>query len=338
MPIGIIGDLHFRETMAYGDIIADRRESEKAKVLDTIVQEFSDCPAVALLGDGLNLRNNPSEVIREFVSFLERFSGKDVYVIAGNHEKRGDGRSAIDFLAEIQGKHWKIFTKPEKVIVLGREIVFLPYMTKHELGVEDIKDGAKKLLADLPSGDVLFHHHAVSNTLSNGTMTDVFNEVVLPKEEIEKRFKRIVGGHIHTPGEYGKTIVTGSVFCTDMGEREKFVWKLDEKTLAMTKIILPGRGIIKLVNPSLSDISRELKHNIVKVLLTDRSISLPSLLPELEKFDAHVVVEQYPNEREKVHFEDGGIDLRVEHLLDIYAEAKKIDKDLLHQGLSLISK
>ena len=84
MNIGVIGDLHFRESMSYADYIDDRRAGEKKEVLDFIVNEFSDCPAVVIVGDALNLRNNPSEVSREFVAFIERFFDKELYIIAGN--------------------------------------------------------------------------------------------------------------------------------------------------------------------------------------------------------------------------------------------------------------
>jgi DNA repair exonuclease SbcCD nuclease subunit len=99
--IGIIGDLHFKESLGYAEYIKDHRVGEKKKILDFIVEEFSDCDAVVFMGDQLNSRNNTSEVIRDFVSFVERFDGKEVFIIKGNHESTPHGRSAIDFMKEI---------------------------------------------------------------------------------------------------------------------------------------------------------------------------------------------------------------------------------------------
>jgi DNA repair exonuclease SbcCD nuclease subunit len=332
----VIGDLHFRESMSYADHIDDRRIGEKKEVLDFIVKQAEDCTDVVIVGDALNLRNNPSEVIREFVAFIERFADKQLYIIAGNHEKRGNGKTAIDFLGEIDKPNWHIMARPSAFEISGLKVDFLPYMTKHELGVQDNVEGAKLCIDALHGGDILFHHHAVSDTVSHEVMTNLFNEIVLPKTAVEKKYKLVVGGHIHTPGEYGKTVVTGSVFNADMGETKKYVWKIDPKTIKAKKIALPGRGIYKLVNPTEKDISQILVHNIVKVIVTDRSIDVEAIKKLLSKHDAHLIVEQYPDERERVHFEDGAIDLSVEHLIDIYAEAKKVNKDVLLKGYELI--
>ena len=212
-------------------------------------------------------------------------------------------------------------------------------MYKGELGVSTDEEGAKEIISHLTKADIVFHHHAVSDTLSNGVATNVFNEIVLPKAELEDAYKLVVGGHIHTPGVYGRTVVTGSVFNCDMGETGKYVWKIDPKDLSVEQIKLPGRGIHKLVNPTIQDIEKVLKdgkHNIIKAIVTDKTIDLDDLKLMLKNFDAFLIVEQYPNERERVHFEDGAIDLDVVNLLEVYAKARKIDYNLLRKGYELI--
>lgn len=337
MRIGIIGDLHFRESMPYADYLPDRRIGEKERVLDFIVETLSDCPTIVFLGDALNLRNNPSEVIREFVAFVERFRDKEIYLIVGNHELKGNGMSAIDFMAEIDKKNWHVMKEISLVTFQdGTTGEFLPYQTKALIGTADKAEGVERVLERLQGADFLFHHHAVGATSSNGISTDTFPEIVLPKDKIEKKYKKVIGGHIHTPGEYGKTIVSGSVFCADMGETEKFIWKLETREATVEKFKIPGRGIYKLVNPSVQEIESILKHNVVKVIITDRSIEIGPLEKKLKGFDAHLIVEQFPDERKRVHFEEGAIDLGIDHLIDIYAEAKKIDREVLHKGYDLI--
>lgn len=332
----VIGDLHFRESMPYADYISDRRVGEKQEVLDFIVDQAKDCESVVLVGDALNLRNNPSEVIREFVAFIERFKDKELYIIAGNHEKKGNGKTAIDFLGEIGNKKWHIMARPTHFVINGKKIDFLPYMTKYELGVKTNEEATEEVLNHIQGGDILFHHHAVSDTVSNGTSTELFNEIVLPKDKLESKYKCVIGGHIHTPGVYGRTWVTGSVFNSDMGETQKFIWKVDELKGQVTKIALPGRGIYKLENPTAEQIDAVPVHNIVKVIVTDKSLNVEALRKQLQRFDAFLVVEQYENERQKVHFEDGAIDLDLSNLLTIYAQARKIDIDLLNKGYDLI--
>ena len=72
MKILIVGDMHCREKLGYSDYFADRRNSEKKTVFEQITRIAEKCSSIVFLGDQLNGRNNPSEVIREFVEFVER--------------------------------------------------------------------------------------------------------------------------------------------------------------------------------------------------------------------------------------------------------------------------
>jgi hypothetical protein len=56
----------------------------------------------------------------------------------------------------------------------------------------------------------------------------------------------------------------------------------------------------------------------------------------LERFDASIVIEHYPNEREKVHFETGALDVSIEGLLKMYSEARSLSYDDLKEGFELI--
>jgi DNA repair exonuclease SbcCD nuclease subunit len=337
--IGIIGDLHFKESLGYAEYIKDHRVGEKKKILDFIVEEFSDCDSVVFMGDQLNSRNNTSEVIREFVSFVERFEGKEIFIIKGNHESSPHGRSAIDFMKEINKPNWHIFTEMSDVVKLpdGAKAVFLPYYTKAELEVKTNEGAAKKIVEKLPKGDVLFAHHAISNTFSGEIGTDFFDEPVLPKEKLESKYSLVVAGHIHSPQCDNKTIITGSIFNNEMGETEKYIWKVDAK-MGIKQIKLPGRKIFKLENPKIEDIKEINKNNIVKVIITDKNIKIPDLKDDLEKFDAYILVEQYPRERTKYHFEKGGIDFSIDNLLAIYAKEREVDVEILLKGLDMIKK
>lgn len=75
--------MHLRERMGYADFLPDGRKKEKEEVLNTIFDLSKGCDRVIFLGDQLNGRNNPSEVIREFVHYIERFK-QEVFILAGN--------------------------------------------------------------------------------------------------------------------------------------------------------------------------------------------------------------------------------------------------------------
>ncbi len=166
--------------------------------------------------------------------------------------------------------------------------------------------------------------------------TNEFKEVILPKKELEKRYKLVVAGHIHFPQIKGKTIITGSVFTHDTGEKEKFIWKISTKTQEVEQIKLPCREIWKVENPTGPQIEAIDSSSIVKCIITSRGTDIEQIKKDLSRFDAHLLLEQYPNERTKVHFEEGALDLTVPNLLKVYAEERGLDLNKLMEGYSMI--
>jgi len=342
--IGIIGDMHFKDKLGYSEYILDGRDQEKKDILDFIVKTFSDCETIVFLGDQFNSKNNSSQVIKEFVQFVGRFSDKKVIMLAGNHEKKADGTSALDFMQKIETKHnWKIVTnKYTELNVNGKRLHFLPYFHNAELGVSDNKKATEAITNMLTTSDVLFLHHAISSTVtSSGATADLFGEAVLSMPELDKKFKLTVGGHIHHPQKdsINNVIVAGSIFNNEVGETQKFIWKINEESLKVTGIELPGRGIYKLENPTKEDLEKVDTSSIVKVILTkrDKKFSIEDVRKKLERFDASLLVEQYNHQRKKVHFEEGMLEFNVKDLLKTYAKHKKINVKKLLDGFALIN-
>jgi len=332
----IIGDPHFREKLGYADYIKDGRKAEEQEVLDAIVKQSHDCDEVVFLGDNFNAKNNTSDVIKKFVVFLERFRGKQLYLISGNHTKHADGRTAIDFLKEINNPNWHVITTGVEEI---NGLTFLPYMTKPELDAKDDAEGIKKVMKMLPDGKILFAHHAISDSMAGVVSTNIFNEIVLPKTKLEKKFKLIIGGHIHTPQKVSEQIyIAGSIFNNEVGEIQKYVYKVNRETLKVESFTLPGRGLYKVENPSVATLEKIPTSSIVKVVMTNPELetTIPAIKEFLERFDAFLFLEQYPTKRKKIHFEKGMLDLKVENLLKIYAKEKDIDLKKLNNAWKLI--
>ena len=337
MKIGIIGDAHFKDFLSYADYIKDRRVAEKKEILNFVVKSFEDCEHIVFLGDNFHSKNNSSETNREFVEFIEMFGNKEVYIISGNHEKKGDGKTAIDFLGEVKKANWHIFTKPGSMpFSPGLKIDFLPYMLNSELKVENSEAAIKYIMEHLDGGDILFTHHNITGTSFNGISTDTLKGVVLNKEELEKKYKLIIAGDIHVPQQYGKVIITGSLFTSEVGEIEKFIWKVDDK-MVVEKIKVPGRPIYKLTNPTPIQLTKLPKNAILKIIVTDKNISIDELKIVADGLDAYLIIEDYPNERAKMHIEQGAIDFNIESLLKMYSEAKNVDYQKLIHGLELLN-
>ena len=124
----------------------------------------------------------------------------------------------------------------------------------------------------------------------------------------------------------------------EVSEKEKYIWKINDD-LTVTKIALPTRGIYKLENPTPKDLEKIPKNSIVKVILTKKMesediVKLKEVLSLL--FDSYILVEQYPSERKKVHFEDGMLEFTAENLLHVYAEEKGISEEKLLTAFRLI--
>lgn len=332
-----IGDIHLKQELGYSQYIEDSRTSEKKEILDFIIEQSVDCDTILFGGDQLNGRNNSSEVIRELIEFMERFGDKKIFMISGNHERSGDGKTAIDFIKEINNKNWTIIT--DKIEKIGN-ITFCPYFNKSDLGVKTDLAASKKIMEQFEKNEILFVHHAISNTITtSGTETSIFNEPILPKEELEKKFKLIVGNHIHKPQTNCKnTIIAGSIFNQEAGEHRKYIWKINEEALQVEQIKLPGRGIFKLEDPTDEDIDDISENNIVKVILTIKRTEkkIDELRKKLEKFDAYLLLEQYPNKRKKSKIVDNILDYDVEKLLEVYAIEKKVDINKIKSAFELI--
>jgi DNA repair exonuclease SbcCD nuclease subunit len=351
MRILVIGDQHFRYELPYASAFEDGRRGEWEAVKRKIIDTAETCDAVVLLGDNFNSKHNHSSVIKEFVGFLNEFGDKEVHILAGNHERYGTS-TALDFLKGVKKPNWKIYTEPTGANVGGASAMMIPFMTPALLGKETKEEGVQAIIDKFPK-DVKFHlafaHHGVSGATVHGMPIDLFNEIILPGKIMESKFHHTFAGHIHeksSPSD--KITMTGNIFTNEMGEHGKSVWVWEknqnfpdgsdepEISMSIEEIPLPVRGIYKTVWEELNDADNIPKNSIVKCYVTNRETDLSIVRTMLSTFDASMIIEQYPNERSKMHFDDGTLDLSVENLLKEYAEAKGLSHDDLKEGFELI--
>ena len=326
-----IGDMHLKPVLSYSEYIQDGRQAEYKAVLDKIIEASADCQQVVVGGDCLDVKNPPANVIKNFTEFLERFGNdKELFIMSGNHDRSASGESAIDYLREIKDKNWHIITTE---VLYHNDMVFCPYFYRQELGVENFEQATKIVMDMLTNtGDTkrryLFAHLAISDSLTNsGQSTNLFPEVVLKKSQLEKHYEKIFGFHIHKPQENGKTIITGNVFTSEAGDDKKYVFKLDKETGKVEWIPLPCRPIFNFKNPTLKSILETSdKHAIVKCTFTEKSETpIEKFKEELKRFDAYILVENYPSERKKVDMEGATMEFDILSLLQAYSREKNVD-------------
>lgn len=336
----LIGDLHLSSNLSYYEYVKDGRVNEKKEILNFIINQGVDCDNIIILGDIFNVYNAPSEVIRDFTNFLEKFGDKDIYIIGGNHDSRADGKATIDYLKEIKGKKWHIISGSMEHIGC---MCFLPYLTNTSLECKNNEEARDKIMEMIGTNRFLFLHHTVSNLfLTNNVSVNDIPEVILPQEKLSDRFKMIVLGHIHKSQEFKNVLVTGSIFTHSTDDKEKFIWKLDTETLKKEKIPLPGRTILKIEDPTEKELEKIKEDSIVKVVLNKKlsSIHLNDLRNKLEeRFSekgAYMIIDKTKVIRDRIDYKEGVIDMSIDKLLEIYSKEKEVNLEKLKQGFELI--
>jgi len=338
----IIGDLHLSEHLGHYDAIRDERVSERKEVLDFIIEKSESAKHVIFLGDQFNQKNPSAKIIQEFVEFIERFSDKQVYIISGNHETQASGSSALSFLKEIKNKdNWHIFTDSiESTIIEGKKFIFAPFMSRVFLECADDKTASKKIMKKIlaEKGDILCVHQSISGTKSNGGLVDLFPEPVLDGKKINSTIKKTFAGHIHAPSENGNIIISGSIFCNEINEKERYVYLFDAETMEAEKVKIPERGIYKVENQE--ELKNIPKSSIVKFILSEKlpPQELDALKEELKKFDGYILSDDSKTERKKDNISDKNLlELSTTELLGEYAKQKKVDIEKLMKGFELIN-
>lgn len=342
MKICIIGDFHARLALPYASAFEDGRRSEwegiKKKILETAVS----CDAAVLLGDIFDTRHPNSSTITEVIEFLKGFGDMPVHILVGNHCRHGF-KTALDFLDRLQHPTWHVYTKPHYGKIGDLTANFIPYITPAMVEVGTYEEAVVEILDHLQPADLFFCHQAITGSKVAGGLVDLFNEVVFPKEALELSQGRIYGGHIHVPQKISeKTYIAGNVFTHEIGEYGKIILVHDTEDKTTTEVQLPVRGIYKVTINELGVVSDGVPlekipdNSIVKCIVTSREVSVDAIKEDLSRFDASIIIEQYPSERTKTHFVDGALDLSVDNLLKVYAEQRELSYEDLREGYDLI--
>lgn len=343
MKILIVGDQHFRYQLPYASALSDGRRGEWEAVKEKIKESAKDCEVVVLMGDNFNSKHNHSAVNTEFIQFLHGFGDKEVYMIAGNHERFGL-ETAIDFIEEMKRPNWHVYTNPTLDVFKNSDISvqFIPYMTPGSIDTINVEDATKKVMGMISPAKYCFHHHIVESTEWGAGDSSIVNEIVLPKE-IEAKYELVFGGHIHQPSKVtDKVYVTGNIFTNEVGEHTKSIFKLDTDTNTIEDIPLPVRGIYKVdITSTTQSIPSTIPNNsIVKVTVLDRALQgegVETLRKQCERFDSYVLVEQYSKKRTKIKLSEAdGLDFSIDSLLKVYADVKKVPLSNLTAAMALL--
>lgn len=342
MKVLIVGDPHFRYQLPYSTALPDGRASEWEGVKSFLHELGKECDEIVLMGDNLNSKHNHSSVNSEFVRFLQDFGEKKIHMLVGNHERYGHNH-ALEYIRDMNYPLWQVYDQPVVVDFGDKKAFMLPFMTAGVLNAPDLPEAQKKLTEILSESmaDFLFHHHVAEGTIwSQTSETQDLHEVYVPKS-VFPIFGKIIGGHIHKRAWVNDDVlVTGNLFTNEVGEHDKAVFILDTDTGAITEHKVPCRGIYKVevrLGTTFDDIPDA---SIIKAVVVDPALQgegVAQLRDTLKRFDAFVVVEQYPRKRQKIQIDEAaGLDLSLDNLIKVYAEARKVPHAELKAGLDLL--
>jgi len=177
--------IHGREPIAEGG--GNLLYQRIMKTLDWVCSLVDTQSRLLILGD-LFTRHNPSpeELCGVVELFWERYNGKPVIVIPGNHELPRHGRGPIDLLNVATGG--RVAPGVGRIELDGLNVYCRQYM-RTSVGADELAWDLKELAA---GGDVLLFHGA----LEGGFVAP--DEAPLPKDAPAK-FRLTLGGHEHRP-------------------------------------------------------------------------------------------------------------------------------------------
>lgn len=170
------------------------------------------------MGDVLDRRkfinfNTLRQVRKRFTEWF-RNNGITVYCVIGNHDCYWKNTNEVNSVVEIFGDDFRVFEKPQDVILDGMVCGFVPWISKDN--VKDVEEYLSKSNADVVFGHFeITGYEVVRGVRHEGGM----NPTAL------NRFKQVYSGHFHCKQENGNIFYLGTpydMFYSDVIETKGF--------------------------------------------------------------------------------------------------------------------
>lgn len=303
----IVGDIHLGKGISIGKpaigSALNSRVADQARLLDWIVDTAIEVNAETLILTG-DICEDPKpdySLVNIFIHFLKKCEvhGKDVHIIAGNHDIKRTGShyiSILDLISSAEMPNTHIHKQINTVYKDGVCFTLMPFRDRRSLNCESniaaLASLAERLpyeLADIPpSYDcVLVGHLALEGSLFVGDEIDDYaNELMCPLEMF-KGYDYVWMGHVHKPQVRTKKphiAHIGSLDISDFGETDhtKIVVVYDtENPNRFTEIPVPSRPLRKLaitVPPQFDTTD----YVVEQIELANKTLSLKEAIVKIE--------------------------------------------------------
>lgn len=229
--------------------ITSKVKSELIKQIRDFIASQPEEKNLIFLGDFVyHFSYDRASLLALFEFFLECYAqGKNVYVLAGNHDRLGttfvfeEGRQVFDLLKQQQtvGKLYFI-TKPRLTELEGEKILFLPFcLDLHEYEYSAFESWKTPLTEELSASKnknehfsgklnqlvnaylqqeknltIIHHYYINKEKFPTSRSTFSYKDIALSEQLLDNPNIKLISGHLHAAFSYKNYLCTGSVWST----------------------------------------------------------------------------------------------------------------------------
>lgn len=268
----LIWDIHIHPRYSDGII----------SMLRDFVQTHNDERTIVFVGDYVyHFSYHRSSLLALLDFFIElREQGKEVYVLAGNHDWLGQHfvyaeaekiMKSEKWIVSHDGKEWwpwslYFVTTPQIVRIESEDVFFLPYMLNRK-DSEELNHYIQERLGEWEQSHqgktlTLIHHYYVAETAFPGLKVKFsYKDLALAPRWLDDERIKLISGHIHHPFTYKNYLCVWAVWSTSPQELNQlqylFSYDLSKKEVLAYQVLYNSYLQIEKTQESLNASSLE---------------------------------------------------------------------------------
>ena len=292
--------------------------------------EQNEIDTIIIAGDLVDRRKfiNFNTLRRMREDFVSRLSGKNVYIIAGNHDVALKNTNSLNALTELLREYnFNVFINPEEVEVGGKKMLFLPWICQdnYNKSMEMIRDSQAYLCVGHLELEGFEMH--LGTFCHDGLSPDIF-----------ARFHSVLTGHFHHKSSRMNIHYLGAPYQMTWADYDdpRGFHVLDTESGDLTYIVNPDEMYIKVVYNDTGKTMDEVmnvdfdvfKNSYVKVIATSKENAywFDLFIEEVEKRAIDTKIQECVVVTDDVNI-DGVENTDIENLLRAFVDKGKYKCD-----------
>ena len=240
MKIALISDLHFGARNS-NLVLLNHLKNFFDTVFFPYLEEHK-IDTVCILGDLLDRRKSADIIVirRMRKDFLEKLTGKEVHIIAGNHDTVMKNTNEMNSLTELlrgYGDGFHIYLDPQEIVLDGTKILALPWICPEN------EEESLKIIKNTKAKVCFAHLELLGIEMRKGSFSEIGQEPA-----VFSKFDTAVSGHYHYASTKGNIHYLGAPYqitWTDYADKKGFSI-FDTETLKLEFIENPYKLFHKI--------------------------------------------------------------------------------------------